>query len=749
MNAKTILDTIKKNPIIQRILVFKDTNPALFFFLFFLFWAIWLSFLYWGLGAFSYLRVHDTGDGNLLYRVVATQDLIQYGITTWRPEFLGGVDALTLPGLPHFLFDSLPFIVLPPWLAYGLLMLIQRFVASYFTFRLCRDCLGMDVTSSIYAGFAFSLLEWSLMDWTLYYGLGLPAAPLFLWVIERILMMGDYKKYIFAFVAGILLYLIAPVVLFIPFFWGFVFLWFVFIREVRKPSFVLIYVLFIFGTLALAAPEIWALLANAPLTGRTSSYDIGIDNLVRGFVQDATIEIISVLLILAALFITRLKDKTLLKLVALCLFIEIVSRLFTFLSPWIAVHMSYLATFTLNRFGQFVYMLVPITGGYSIYAISNFFSEDKKDRISGFCRKLSCGFSNFGTTVGSCGICACLICSLLLNVTIVTYLPSDNYYINYENPALKQLAINESGEQFRVATVGCKMATTKQASRYEIYPAYAAIYGFETIDGYNSFHLKRFSDYWGIVIDPAVEKDERLKSNKEGYITRWMYLYAPFNGSFEKKSTIEFSEYYNLNLLSLANTKYLISRWALNHSSLKPVYIPPGSYRDTDAWEKQPVTSQIIAYLQGEKPARALYIYENKDVFPRIFVVSKIKTFDTSAALLDGLKKARIEEIRTTAFLNSSDIKKSSFINMNAGNVQINITGYTPDRISLDVETEGPGILVITNNYSPYWQCDVNGDPCKIFPVYHSFQGVLISKGKNEITLLYKPPYNIFTDDLE
>lgn len=50
------------------------------------------------------------------------------------------------------------------WLAYGLFMWVQRFLASYFAYRLCRDSLRLNHLACVFAGMAFSLCQWNVYD---------------------------------------------------------------------------------------------------------------------------------------------------------------------------------------------------------------------------------------------------------------------------------------------------------------------------------------------------------------------------------------------------------------------------------------------------------------------------------------------------------------------------------------------------------------------------------------------------------
>jgi hypothetical protein len=79
-------------------------------------WALWLSFPYLAFGPASYVKVHDCGDSLLPARISAARD----GFSWWYAHGVCGADSLAAALIGHL--DDPLFLVLPGWLAYGLLM---------------------------------------------------------------------------------------------------------------------------------------------------------------------------------------------------------------------------------------------------------------------------------------------------------------------------------------------------------------------------------------------------------------------------------------------------------------------------------------------------------------------------------------------------------------------------------------------------------------------------------------------------
>ena len=67
------------------------------------------------------------------------------------------------------------------------------------------------------------------------------------------------------------------------------------------------------------------------------------------------------------------------------------------------------------------------------------------------------------------------------------------------------------------------------------------------------------------------------------------------------------------------------------------------------------------------------------------------------------------------------------------------IVNERPGRIGLALETSGPTILVLGDNYSSGWTAEANGTPINVFRANYNFIGVDIPEGTDRIVLRYAP----------
>ncbi len=178
----------------------------------FLFWSLWVTVEYFGLGPFSYLLLHEWGDSYLPVILGIKQEVFKYGLNYWSNVALCGADRLSMIR-PFSQIDIQLYLALPPWLACGLVAFLQRFIAGYFTYRLCRDYLKLDELPSLVAGFAYPISFFYFQSGLM----GEAGFPFILWSLEHISERKNVTRYILSFLLGVLVLLASYFGLFIPF----------------------------------------------------------------------------------------------------------------------------------------------------------------------------------------------------------------------------------------------------------------------------------------------------------------------------------------------------------------------------------------------------------------------------------------------------------------------------------------------------------------------------------------------------
>ncbi|MEO5334118.1 MAG: YfhO family protein [Magnetococcus sp. YQC-5] len=700
--------------------------------IFWLFWSILVSAIYWVLGPHSYLRIQDNADFNVPYRITAARDLLEYGITFWQPKFSGGMPSLVHPMVDSFAIDGLPYLVLPAWVVYGLVMWMQRFLAGYFTYRLCRDILGLDAVGSLFAGLAYSLYLWSVQDWKLVDAFGLPAVALTLFLFDKIMMHPWRRGIGLALLMGMVLALVSQSVIHTFFMVGALPFWLLIIRQSKWSAWWSRYGAFAGGAMLMEAPLFITLMTYSPTTTRgQGSVTLEIPSLIEklhhtwgsiGWSEWPQNGLYLGLFFLG-LFAARANRKAL---AWRLLFIFLLSGIGAEVGHWLQhVWQNVIPPSRGNMldFNQFTIFFGPLLGGMGLHLL----------RESGI--TASHRIRVWITLVTLFALAMPVVNLKEVTRQLLHRLSTDNYAINFNNPVLQELAQQQKNTKnpFRVASVGTWPPGIAGASGDRIYPTYVHAYGFESVDGYYRLHSARYHQFWRRVITKALavypEQTERT--------IKWYYLFMSPEKRFVNRAPLDLDAWYNLDLLSLANTRFLISHWPLNHPALTLIHNPVSELAQGQEWDKLRLREKVWQTLQGHVPHHALYVYENKSHLPRAFMTRNFRVLQNASTLLEALSTTSVAELRQTALLE----QPVSFDKLDFSYSEIQFDQYTPDHIQLTVNSDGPGLLVLTNNFDPYWKVTINGQPGSMMPVYHTFQGMFLTGGKNQVVLDYWPPY--------
>lgn len=697
-------------------------------------WSLLISAIYWILGPHSYLRIQDNADFNVPYRIAAARDLLEHGVTWWQPKFSGGMPSWVHPQIDSFLVNGPPYLLLPAWAVYGLLMWLQRFLAGYFTFRLCREALKIDPVGALFAGLAFSLFLWSVQDWKLVAGLGYPALGLTLLFFWRLLDQSLHLALPGAFLLGAVITMTAPTVLYVAFLLPALPLWFVIVHQSGWRELLPRFAAFTGGVLIAGAPSLTALLTYSPVTTRGQMAAQGGTQPPGEAVLEAWRFIIERLLpehalylavfVLGLLLSRGLQRGAAWRLLAVFLLAGLGSELLR-LAQVLSGDLFPPSRGNLRDINQFSTFTGPLLGGVGLHLLWR-----GRARLDGWRR----------TAVT--GVTVAVLALPLFNTLEVTRLlmhrlSTDNYAVNFDNPLLRDLGQRREGFPFRVATVGTWMPTVASASGNRLYPTYVHAYNLESADGYYRLHSARYHRYWLRVIDQALAAYPQLREK----VFKWYYLFKAPEARFADRTPLVLDDWYNVNLLSLANTRYLLSHWPLDHPGLQTLQAPTRELAAGRVWEGLRLRQKIVRTIQGDTPDHAIYLYENTSVLPRAFLVENLRVFAGADALLDALAAAPLAMLRDTAFVEAGDLpdarsRQGAFV---PGRVTFD--RYSPDHLALTTESDGPGFLVLTNNHDPYWTVRINDRAATLIPVDHTFQGLILPPGRNRVVLDYWPPY--------
>lgn len=695
----------------------------------FVLWALCLSAPYWAMGPASYVRLHDNADSELA-RALA---LAYAGWQGWHPLPVCGLHAAAFE---PWSLNGAVFRILPGWVAYGLLMFLQRFSAGYFTYTLLREGLVMRTGASLFGGVTYSLFAQESVNngwagFTLYDGLFLPCLPAVLLFLRGLASVSSMRRYLGAALMGVFM-ACGTTSAFAPFMVAAIVLWFLLVDCQRSASLwaslavmagvwlaVTLTVAPVIGShVALSHRARWMMNTSlwAPSRHIKLSLDILRDNAVPGLLGIAGV--------IAVRGRPRVLERVMLSLF-LCFGAVVLAGPIT--CYIIEPYLGFLKGIQIDRF----YLAMPFFFAVLGAAGMNVLWEPNPAGMP--CGNLSKRLIALRGAAVLLAVLATAYSYLEANKKILEeWLSGYRYASFYANPDVDALAKSRLSEYpFRVTTVAGMWGSRA------MHPAFVWAYGLESVDGYVHMYPARYHDYWAQVIKPLTDQSQACHD----YFHQWgsrVYLFDPaaYLPRVNRQNALRMESFYNMALLSLANVRFVLSRFPLEHEDLREVPSVTGAKRE--AFWKLSFRDRVREFLAGRYPGVRIYIYENTRALPRFFLTNRRKVYDDERSLLDALGRMNVEDLASTALVVRSDWGDTELTGLSEGGGTVHVLSYTPSRIELRVKTDGKRILVVGNNYSADWKVRINGKAARLLPVYHAFQGVLVSEGESVVTLEYQ-----------
>ena len=69
----------------------------------------------------------------------------------------------------------------------------------------------------------------------------------------------------------------------------------------------------------------------------------------------------------------------------------------------------------------------------------------------------------------------------------------------------------------------------------------------------------------------------------------------------------------------------------------------------------------------------------------------------------------------------------------------VQIVRFSNDEVELEVETEAPGLLVMSDVHAPGWKASVNDQPATLLRANYAFRAVFVPAGEHRVTFHYEP----------
>jgi len=137
-------------------------------------------------------------------------------------------------------------------------------------------------------------------------------------------------------------------------------------------------------------------------------------------------------------------------------------------------------------------------------------------------------------------------------------------------------------------------------------------------------------------------------------------------------------------------------------------------------------------------PGRRVEVWEASRSLPRAYFVSHAITADGPAGALEIARSPAFDPYRSVV-LEGHDGRLPVPTGQAAPGRPVTIVDDLPERVSLQVDVEEPGFLVLTDAWFPGWEVRVDGIPKPILRANHLFRAVALDPGASSVVFEYRP----------
>jgi hypothetical protein len=122
-------------------------------------------------------------------------------------------------------------------------------------------------------------------------------------------------------------------------------------------------------------------------------------------------------------------------------------------------------------------------------------------------------------------------------------------------------------------------------------------------------------------------------------------------------------------------------------------------------------------------------IAELTDTLPRSFIVLNINQKNLEDFQKNMRPHIKLEDKKTSAVSDTYFVKPAQFLK------------YEPEYVSIQLESESGGFLVLTDVFHSYWSAVIDGKAAEIIPAFHAFRAVKVPSGSHKVEFFCSVPY--------
>ena len=173
---------------------------------------------------------------------------------------------------------------------------------------------------------------------------------------------------------------------------------------------------------------------------------------------------------------------------------------------------------------------------------------------------------------------------------------------------------------------------------------------------------------------------------------------------------------YRQKVLNILGVKYILNKDETINGDFNPDYVTFPEDRYKLVWQN--------GFWQA---------YENLKVTPRYFITNKYIVVENSNRALRTLFDPKFNEKDTLILYEDPKIRPGD---ISSG---VELLEYSSNKVIIKTNSNGDGLLYLSDNYYPGWHAYVDGSETKIFKANYAFRAVSVKNGEHEVIFEFKP----------
>ncbi len=130
-------------------------------------------------------------------------------------------------------------------------------------------------------------------------------------------------------------------------------------------------------------------------------------------------------------------------------------------------------------------------------------------------------------------------------------------------------------------------------------------------------------------------------------------------------------------------------------------------------------------------------IYQNRQAMPRAWLASQAIVLN-EAAMLEVIRSGRFADGKKWDPATTALVEAPAASQLN-GTGEARITRYEPNRIDVLTKSDGPSILILSENHYPGWRAYVDGRFVDTLRVDYNLRGAMLPAGEHTVEFVYRP----------